>query len=168
MPRIQLRDGTDDAENESTQLPEGWYTGHLAESFFQDFKNGNGVALVFDFIVKGKNGIPRRLKRFNTWKHKTSSEAEKWGHVAVKQLMRACGKVDADSTEECHNVPIEILVKVGEKYNEVKGYRKIDDSITKTGTVTHRASYPVPKEAQVDQDKIAQQKRNFDDDDVPF
>ena len=153
MPSIKFNDGVDDAANESFQLPEGWYPGHLVNSYFKDFKSGNGVSLVFEIQVSHK-GRSRKLMSFNTWKHKTSPEAEKWGQVAVKQFFRACGKPEAQSTEECHNMPLEVKVIEGEKFNQIKGYRRLGG--------------PPRAATVVDEAKIEQQKKDLDDDDIPF
>tara|TARA_R100001086_G_scaffold138050_1_gene72205 strand:- start:6378 stop:6878 length:501 start_codon:yes stop_codon:yes gene_type:complete len=166
MPKLSFQPGIEEESNEWSQLPKGWYKGHLMESYFQDFKNGNGVALVLDFTVDN-NGIPRRIRSYNTWRHNTSEDAVKWGQLAVKQFFRACDKAGAESTEECHNVPIEILIHEGEKYNVVKGFRKLSQGPPPTGKVM-RPSYPIPSEAVVDKDKVATHAAKYDDDDIPF
>jgi hypothetical protein len=167
MPRLQFKEDIDSAVTERSPLPEGWYKGHLVESYFQDFKNGNGVSLVFNFVIDN-GGIPRRIRSFNTWRHKTSTEAEKWGQVSVKQFLRACGKPDAQSTEECHNVPLEILVvPEGEKYNRVKAFRKPSPN-GKEGVVLSSPPYSKPKEAEVNPDVLDKHAQSFADDDVPF
>tara|TARA_R110000824_G_scaffold41478_4_gene123408 strand:+ start:731 stop:1183 length:453 start_codon:yes stop_codon:yes gene_type:complete len=150
MPSLTFNDGIDEEANEFHQLEAGWYTGFLSESYFKEFKSGNGTSLVFEIQVDNK-GRSRKLFSYNTWIHKTSPEAEKWGQIAVKNFMRACGKASADSTEECHNIPVSVKVEVGEKFNQVKGYRKIQSNLSSV----------VPE-------KVKAHAATFDDDDIPF
>lgn len=166
MPDLNFKDGVEEAASERSQLPKGWYKGHMLASYFQDFKNGNGVALVFDFQVDN-GGLPRRIRSYNTWAHRTSPDAEKWGQVAVKQFLRACGKPEARSTEECHNLPIEILVEEGEKYNRIKSYRKVQPPV-KEGVTLMTPSFGVPREAMVEPETVKQHAAQYEDDDVPF
>lgn len=167
MPKLQFSADIEDSVDDFSQLPEGWYKGSLDNSYFQDFKNGNGVALVLDFIITNNNGPTRRLKSFNTWRHTTSTEAEKWGQVAIKQFMRACGKAGAESTEECHNIPIEILVKEGEKYNQIKGYRR-GKTHSLPGVKVFRTERTIPEEAIVTHEQVSSHAAKFADDEIPF
>ena len=166
MPKLSFQVGIEEESNEWAQLPKGWYKGHLMESYFQDFKNGNGVALVLDFSVDNK-GVPRRIRSYNTWRHNTSEEAVKWGQVAIKQFFRSCGKGEAESTEECHNIPIEILIHEGEKYNAVKGYRKLVRGAPPINEVK-RPSYPATLDAAVSEKKVVTHASKYEDDDIPF
>ena len=172
MPKLVFQQGIEEASAERTQLPKGWYKGHLINSYFQDFKNGNGVALVFAFTVD-HNGASRRVRSFNTWRHNSSTEAEKWGQVAGKQFFRACGKAGSESTEECHNVPLEILIHEGPKYNEVKGYRKLAQGappITKAMRPPGESQPPTLSTMRDDPtpEDLAKHAGKYDDDDIPF
>ena len=167
MPKLEFKEDIDSTVSERLPLPEGWYKGPLVESYFQDFKNGNGVSLVFNFVLDNR-GIPRRIRSFNTWRHKTSTEAEKWGQVSVKQFLRACGKPDAQSTEECHNIPLEILVvPEGDKYNRVKAFRKPGQNGEK-GVRLDSPQFSKPPEAVVDPVVVDRHTQSFADDEVPF
>ena len=166
MPMLVFQEGIEEASEERSQLPKGWYKGQLVNSYFQDFKNGNGVALVFDFTID-HNGLPRRVRSFNTWRHNSSTEAEKWGQVAVKQFFRACGMAGSESTEDCHNVPLEILIHEGPKYNEVKGYRKLERGAPSNAN-TPQPSFPTTSESAVDPKKVAAHVTKYEDDDIPF
>ena len=154
MPNVNFDPEIEDIADERSQLPEGWYRGQLIDSRFQDFKNGNGTSLVFTFNVE-HNGLPRRVMSFNTWKHNTSAEAQKWGQISVKQFMRAVGKGDAQSTDECHNIPLDIFLQEGEKYNKVYRYR----------TAKSSAPDAAPGAQAV---AITQQAQTFNDDVIPF
>ena len=46
MPSLTFNDGIDEEANEFHQLEAGWYTGFLSESYFKEFKSGNGTSLV--------------------------------------------------------------------------------------------------------------------------
>jgi hypothetical protein len=154
MPNVSFDPGIEDIADERSQLPEGWYRGQLIDSRFQDFKNGNGTSLVFTFNVE-HNGLPRRVMSFNTWKHNTSAEAQKWGQIAVKQFMRAVGKGDAQSTDECHNIPLDIFLQEGEKYNKVSRYRTAKSSTPDAAPGAQAVA-------------ITQQAQTFNDDVIPF
>jgi hypothetical protein len=167
MPRLNFNEEIEDISDERSQLPEGWYRGHLVNSYFQDFKNGNGVSLVLDFSVD-HNNRPRRIRSYNTWVHNTSPEAMKWGQVAVKQLFRACGKPKSEDSEDCHNIPIEILIYEGEKYNVVKGYRKLAMLPDGTQPRTSTQSSPAPVSAAPQSSVLASHVQKFDDDVIPF
>ena len=153
MPKVNFAPEIEDAVDEYSQLPAGWYKGHLAHSYFKPFNKGGGVSLVFELAVQ-YNGRPRKVLDFNTWENDASAEARKWGHVAIKKFFRACGKPKAESTEECHNVPVEIRLEQGERFNDVKEYRRITTQL--------------PTEKMVQEDVVAQHAKAFDDDDIPF
>jgi hypothetical protein len=153
MPKLNFAPEIDAAVDEYSQLPPGWYRGHLMHSYFKPFNKGGGVSLVFELSVD-YNGRPRKVMQFNTWENESSPEAKKWGHVAIKKFFRACGNPKAESTEECHNVPVEIRLEQGERFNNVKEYRRI--------------GVKIPTENMVQEDVVARNAEAFDDDDIPF
>lgn len=111
-------------------IPAGKYTAAIVKSEMKDNKQGTGQYLNLHFkITEGK--FKDRLVFTNLNLVHPNDQAVAIARKELTSIVKACGLVSIEDTEELHGIDIEINVKVREatanypEGNEVKGYKAL-------------------------------------------
>lgn len=99
-------------------LPAGAYNAVVTKSELKDTKAGGKMLAVTLDVIDGPNKGRKIFTNYNLVN--TNPEAEKIGHGQLKALATACGKPNARDSQELHDIPIALRLKIvnDEKYGE--------------------------------------------------
>lgn len=117
MPEINF-DAAAEPESEKkdfTPLPAGWYPAMVDKSALENNASGNGSHLSLTYKVLEGQYAGRLVFSNVTWTHFGSDDSDgyvKWGRRSFADLCVACGKASVQMTEELHNIPIRIKLKI--------------------------------------------------------
>ena len=110
-------------------LPAGWYVAQVSESEIAPLKSGNGEGLRLTFEVLADQYRGRKVWANLNVRH-SNPEAERISQQQLRELCDAIGIARITDTQQLHNRPVEIRIKVREdktgRYepqNEVAGFR---------------------------------------------
>lgn len=131
MPSLNF-DATQYTPSQFTDpLPAGKYTVAITASDRKKTKNKSGEYLEFEYTV-----LDGEHKNRKTWDRlcieHASPEAQRIARERLANICHAVGNLAPKTTEQIHNIPFMIKVKVkhdperDEYYNEVKGYGKLE------------------------------------------
>jgi hypothetical protein len=116
-------------ENNFELLPAGWYVAQVSESEIAPLKSGNGEGLRLTFEVLADQYRGRKVWANLNVRH-SNPEAERISQQQLRELCDAIGIARITDTQQLHNRPVEIRIKVREdktgRYepqNEVAGFR---------------------------------------------
>ncbi len=117
----------------SGPIPAGNYLAHIIESDVKPLKSGNGTGLALTFQILDGEFKNRRVWTNLNVQH-NNPEAQKIGQQQLSALCRAVGVLKPSATEQLHNRPVKIRVKIrvdstyGDK-NEISGYEPAGSGI---------------------------------------
>jgi hypothetical protein len=98
-------------ESNFEPLPAGWYKVSIQKDEVKPNKNNNGTILAFNYGVL--DGKYQNRKLFDNLNIKNiNPTAEKIAYQKLSAISRAVGKMQWKLSEELHNIPFWILVKV--------------------------------------------------------
>lgn len=118
-------------------LPAGWYPVSVDETEMKPTANGAGAYLQVRFsVLDGAHKGSKFWHRFNV-----QNASEKAVEIAFKQLsalLHAVKVVKMTATEQIHNIPLFVKVKVTseagyEPRNDITAFREINDAAAKAG-----------------------------------
>ena len=110
----------------SGPIPAGSYLAQIIESDVKLLKSGNGTGVALTFQVLDGEFKGRRVWTNINVQH-NNPEAQRIGQQQLSTLCRALNVMQLKSTEQLHNQPLKIRVKIrvdaqyGDK-NEISGY----------------------------------------------
>lgn len=142
-------------ENNPSVIPAGEYEAMLIKSAKTATKAGDGHYLKLEFqIVSGEFQNTHLFENLNVWLAETDEKKKKAVQIAkgnLSELCRAVGVLNPQRSEELHNKPLRIKVKVDEgnaqfgKQNRVTGFKPRNFTATpETATTTPSPAPAVP------------------------
>ena len=114
-------------------LPPGWYPAMIVASSVEKTKAGDGYYAKFEFEVVGGEYQGRKVFT-NINLANPNPKAVEIGQRELSSLCRAVSKLRISDTEELHNLPLQIKVKIRPAQgdyaaaNEVNGYKPLSES----------------------------------------
>jgi len=119
-------------------IPAGWYECFVSDTEIRETKSGNGRYLQVELTVESGDYRGRRLwDRLNLWN--PNQTAVDIANRQFSQLIRACGMVKIEDSEQIHNIPVLAKVKIQPARDEY------DASNTIGGYKTTQKQQSVPK-----------------------
>ena len=114
-------------ESNFAPIPAGIYTARIAESEIKVLKSGNGQGLSLQFeIIEGQYANRRIFANLNV--QHSNPTAESIGQAKLSQLCHSVGVTKISDTQQLHNIPLKIKVKIRpandqyEARNEISAY----------------------------------------------
>lgn len=112
-------------------LPAGVYVARVVDSDLRPLKSGNGTGLSLQFEIIDGQFVNRRVFANLNVQH-TNDIAERIGQEQLAGLCKACGIPKLKDTQQLHNLPIKIKVKIRkdqtgqyEDRNEITAYEAV-------------------------------------------
>lgn len=126
-------------EGQMGPIPKGWYNAMIEKSEVAPTKDGSGTILKLTFKVL--DGQYRDRKVFVNLNIRNANATAQ--NIALGQLSAIChavGVLRADQSEQLHNLPMKIRVKVRvqegyEDSNDITAYKNINEVVEETGSV---------------------------------
>lgn len=130
MAQFQFDTGSvEKRESNYELLPAGWYTAQVTESEIVTLKTGNGQAIKLTFTILSDNYRGRKVWARLNVRH-TNPKAETVAQQQLRELCESIGLTRFEYTEELHNKPVDIKVKIRkdetgqyEDQNDVAGFK---------------------------------------------
>lgn len=117
---------------DNSALPAGEYSAALVKSDRKEAKANNGNAYInMEFEVTDGDSKGRRFwGMLNLWN--SNSQAVEIAQRELNSIMRACGKLNINATDELHGIPMTVKLAVktddyGQK-NVVKAYKPLNSA----------------------------------------
>ena len=119
---------TVDPLGDYSPIPEGWYLASIVSSEKKNTKSGTGAYLECKMaIVQGDHKGRNVWVRLNLWN--PNQQAVGIARSELSSICRAVGVMQPKDSQQLHNIPLAIHVKVkkrednGEMTNEIKDYK---------------------------------------------
>lgn len=131
-------------QQEFSPVPAGVYVARIVSSEIKPTKNNSGTLLNLQFdIIEGQFINRKIFERINI--QNANPEAEKIGQSQLSQLCHALNVLQLRDTEELHNKPVKIKVKIrkDEQYgdqNAISAFESVGNGIAAQPFVSQQAA----------------------------
>lgn len=113
------------AENQGdfnrTLIPEGRYLVAMEEAIEKSTQKGNGACLHITFAVLEGDYKGSHVKAFPITEHVEPRQIQQ-GRRQISQIVRACQRPSAKSTDELIGIPLFVDVEIDKGYNRITSY----------------------------------------------
>lgn len=92
-------------------IPAGVYVARIVESEVKPLKSGNGTGLSLQFEILEGSCVGRMVFANLNIQH-SSVDAERIGQSQLSQLCHAVNVIKVKDTQQLHNIPVKIKVKI--------------------------------------------------------
>jgi len=132
MVEIEFNAEEHQGEDNFEPLPKGWYRVYVSASEKKETNAGDGAYIKLELTVDDGDYQGRRVwHNLNLWNK--NQVAVDIAARQLSQLVRACGMVAVEDTEQLHSIPVMAKIAISpakgdyDASNDVKGYKPCEE-----------------------------------------